>query len=421
MRASTARTITTPNAETRRGSTGPLHAALWLLVASVCINYIDRGNLSVAGVAVQKEFHLTATQLGWLLSGFFWTYAAFQIPAGWLIDRLNVVWVYAGGFLLWSTATALTGVATGFETMFILRLLLGIGESASYPAYSKIIAAGFPEERRGIANGLIDAGSKLGPAFGVLICGAILAALGWRAVFLIIGLTSLLWLIPWSIIARKLTVVAEVASEGECAPGIRDIARHREAWGTFLGLFCSNYGWYFMVTWLPQYFMIQRHYSAATMARLGSLPFWFVAFGAVLGGWAADRLVERCGNPTLVRKSFVGGGLILFAVLFMPAVLVENEAVALPILLTASFCMGLFSANVWTITQRLAGPLAAGKWTGMQNCSGNLAGIVVPVVTGRILDATGRFELAFASVCAVVLIGAFSFLVIVRKVEPLRF
>ncbi len=421
MRGPTTRTITTsPQAKARRAA-GPLHAALWLLVVSVCINYIDRGNLSVAGVAVQREFHLTATQLGWLLSGFFWTYAACQIPAGWLIDRFNVAWVYAGGFLLWSTATALTGVATGFEMMFILRLLLGVGESASYPAYSKIIAAGFREERRGMANGLIDAGSKLGPALGVLICGAILATLGWRAIFLIIGLTSLLWLIPWAMVARKLTVVAEVASEGECAPGLLDIARHRDAWGTFLGLFCSNYGWYFMVTWLPQYFMIERHYSAATMARLGSLPFWFVALGAVLGGWAADRWVARCGNPTRVRKSFVGGGLILFSVLFMPAVWVDREAIALPILLAASFCMGLFSANVWAITQRIAGPLAAGKWTGMQNCSGNLAGIVVPVVTGHILDATGRFELAFASVCAVVLVGAFSFLVIVRKVEPLRF
>jgi MFS family permease len=391
------------------------------LVVSVCINYIDRGNLSVAGVAVQAEFHLTGTQLGWLLSGFFWTYAACQMPAGWLIDRYNVVWVYAAAFFLWSAATATTGVSSGFAMLFVLRLLLGISESVAYPSYSKIIAAGFREERRGVANGLIDAGSKLGPALGVLICGAILSSFGWRAVFLIIGLASMVWLIPWAIVARKLTVVAEVAAEGGAAPGFRDIARHRDAWGTFLGLFCSNYGWYFMLTWLPQYFIIQRHYSTATMARLGSLPFWFVAAGAVLGGWAADRLIERYRNPTVVRKSFVGGGLILFAVLFMPAVLVQDEAVALPILLAASFCMGLFSANVWTITQRLAGPLAAGKWTGMQNCSGNLAGIVVPIVTGRILDATGRFELAFASVCAIVLIGALSFLFIVGKVEPIVF
>jgi MFS family permease len=408
-------------AANRRTPAGLLQAVLWLLVVSICINYIDRGNLSVAGVAVQAEFRLTGTQLGWLLSGFFWTYAACQMPAGWLIDRYNVVWVYAAAFFLWSAATAATGVSSGFEMLFVLRLLLGISESVAYPSYSKIIAAGFREERRGVANGLIDAGSKLGPALGVLICGAILTNFGWRAVFLIIGLASLVWLIPWAIVARKFTVVAEVASEGASAPGFRDIARHRAAWGTFLGLFCSNYGWYFMLTWLPQYFIIQRHYSTATMARLGSLPFWFVAAGAVLGGLSADRLIERYRNPTVVRKAFVCGGLILFAVLFMPAVLVQDEAVGLPILLAASFCMGLFSANVWAITQRLAGPLAAGKWTGMQNCSGNLAGIVVPVVTGRILDATGRFELAFASVCAIVLIGALSFLFIVGKVEPITF
>src|SRR5207248_2813733 len=148
--------------------------ALALLVVSIGINYIDRGNLSVAGLALKDELNLNGTQLGWLLSAFFWTYASFQVVSGWLIDRYKVVWVYAAGYFIWSAATLLTGMVNGFAMLFTLRLILGMSESVAYPSYSKIIAAGFPERQRGIANGLIDAGSKLGPALGVLVGGMLL-------------------------------------------------------------------------------------------------------------------------------------------------------------------------------------------------------------------------------------------------------
>src|SRR5262249_48949243 len=147
---------------------------LVLLVFSVAINYIDRGNLSVAGVALSKELSLKPSQLGFLLSAFFWTYALFQLVAGWLIDRYNVIYVYAVGFGIWSAATGITGLANGFAILFVLRLLLGISESVAYPSYSKIIAASFPERQRGLANGLIDAGCKLGPAAGMVVGGLIL-------------------------------------------------------------------------------------------------------------------------------------------------------------------------------------------------------------------------------------------------------
>src|SRR3984957_14660902 len=146
---------------------------LTLLVISVTINYIDRGNLSIAASRLASELSLDPEKIGLLLSSFFWTYAAMQIVAGWLIDRYPVYWIFAAGFFLWSAATALTGLAGGFITIFALRLLLGIGESVAYPAYSKIIAQGISERHRGLANGLIDAGSKSGPALGLIIGGVI--------------------------------------------------------------------------------------------------------------------------------------------------------------------------------------------------------------------------------------------------------
>src|SRR5437879_5812555 len=150
---------------------------LWLLVFSVCINYIDRGNLSVAAPQLVAEMKLTATQMGLLLSAFFWTYAVCQIVGGWLVDKYDVRWVYGIGFALWSLATAATGLVGGFVSLFVLRLLLGMGEAVSYPSYSKIIAGNFTERYRGIANAWIDAGSKCGPALGNLIGGLLVAKL----------------------------------------------------------------------------------------------------------------------------------------------------------------------------------------------------------------------------------------------------
>src|ERR1700687_5338349 len=187
-------TFTVPES---KGLTGKLSAVLVLLRISVFINYVDRGNLSIAAPMLKDELRISATQLGILLSAFFWTYACLQPIAGWLVDRVNVNWVIAGGFFLWSAATAATGLVRTFSMLFALRLLLGIGESVAYPSYSKIIALNFPEEHRGLANSVITAGLALGPGFGMLMGGMLMARFGWRPFFIVLGLVSLLWLVPW--------------------------------------------------------------------------------------------------------------------------------------------------------------------------------------------------------------------------------
>src|SRR5580698_8920952 len=176
---------------------------LALLVLSVTINYIDRGNLSIAASRLSSELQLDPEKIGLLLSSFFWTYAAMQTVAGWLIDRYSVFWIFAGGFFIWSAATALTGLAGGFISLLALRLLLGMGESVAYPAYSKIIAQGFTERHRGLANGLIDLGSKSGPALGLMIGGVIISHYGWRPLFVSVGLISMLWLVPWIWVGQR--------------------------------------------------------------------------------------------------------------------------------------------------------------------------------------------------------------------------
>src|SRR5258708_14347737 len=162
---------------------GTLIGVLVLLWLSVFLNYIDRSNLSIAAPLLKGELGLSASQLGVLLSAFFWTYACLQIPAGWLVDRFEVKWVFAGGFLIWSAATAVTGILHTFAALLAVRIILGVGESVAYPSYSKIIANHFPEGRRGLANAIVASGLGFGPSFGMLFCGTLIAVWVLPAVF----------------------------------------------------------------------------------------------------------------------------------------------------------------------------------------------------------------------------------------------
>src|SRR6266571_789381 len=260
-----------------------LSRVLLLLALSVFINYLDRGNLSIAAPLLKNEFQLSATQLGVLLSSFFWTYSFFLPVSGWLVDRLDVKWVIAGGFFLWSAATAATGAVHAFGTLLLARLALGAGESVSYPACSTILSRYFPEHKRGFANASIVAGMALGPALGTLAGGILMSRFGWRPVFLVVGLTSLLWLLPWLRWMPK--GHRDFSSQsGLSAPGMLQILEQRSAWGTCVGLFCMNYLMYFLLTWLPFYLTHERHFSLAAMAKIAGL------FQEKLQPWFARRL-----------------------------------------------------------------------------------------------------------------------------------
>src|SRR6266536_2504275 len=212
-----------------------------LLFLSVCINYVDRSSLSVAAPVLSDEFSLSPLKLGYLLSAFFWSYTAFQLVAGWLVDRHDVKWVYAGGFMVWSLAMASTGLASGFAGLLAARLCLGIGESVFLPSVSKIVVRLFPAERRGLPNALVDVGTKIGPFLSTLIGGLLIKRYGWRALFIGVGLGSLLWLLPWFI---SMPADRDRGEQKRAAgPGMMEILSRREAWGTSLGMFALGYVW----------------------------------------------------------------------------------------------------------------------------------------------------------------------------------
>ncbi|MBV8866100.1 MAG: MFS transporter [Acidobacteriaceae bacterium] len=390
--------------------------ALLLLVLSVCINYADRGNLGVAAKSLSTELHLVPEQLGYLLAAFSLTYAFSQVLAGKIIDRWNVNWVYATGFLLWSAATGLTGLARTFSGILILRLLLGISESIAYPAYSKMIVISFPERLRGTANALIDAGSKLGPAIGVLLGVKMIQWFTWRGMFLVMGGASLLWLVPWCFVAAKLPTQSPGISKSDArVPALKQILLRRPFWGTALGLFGGNYTWFVFLNWLPYYFESERHYKHDRLALFGSLPFWTAGISSLLFGVLADALIRRGWEAGRVRQAFVCFGLIGCCGLMLPAVVVLDASLANGLLLLASASLGAWSSNHWALTQLLSGPQAAGTWTGLQNCLGNLAGVVGQIVSGYALQSTHSFFAPFAIAGAVLVIGVFGYSLVVGR------
>ena len=335
--------------------------------------------------------------------------------AGWLADRYPVVWVFSIGFLVWSAATIASGFAGGLISLTLLRIVLGAGESVAFPCYSKVIAAGFPADRRGLPNSLLEAGTKLGPAVGTLAGGLLVACYGWRVMFVVLGAGSLVWLVPWLLFApRKSAHFVPVAG-----PGMLSIAMRKDAWGTFIGNFCYTYAYYYLLTWLPTYLVNQRHVSLKNMAVLGSLPFWGSAVSAVVCGWLSDRWIERGGSPTRVRKTFVVAGLLLSTVM-LPAALVPDLRSSVILLCVAYIAFGMFASNHWAITQTLAGPAAAGKWTGMQNTVGNLSGIIAPISTGMIIESTGSYLWAFVSPVVLALVGICCYLFLVGDVVQSR-
>jgi MFS transporter, ACS family, D-galactonate transporter len=402
-----------------RGLSKSLSPVVALLAISVFINYIDRGSLSIAAPALKNELRLSHAQLGILLSSFFWTYAGFQILSGWLVDRFNVNWVLAAGFAVWSAATAATSIAHSFTVLLALRLLLGAGESVAFPSYSKILAKYCPEILRGRANAFISSGIASGPAFGIFFGAMLMARYGWRPCFIGLGLLSLLWLLPWMkwMPGGPGLVVSPTAR----APGLVEILRQRSAWGTFFGLFAYNYLSYFLLTWLPSYLVHERHFSMQKMGGIGGAAYLILALSALISGWISDFWIAHGGTPTRVRKTFTALGLALSSIFcFAVAVFAFDSRLATLFLFLTCAGAGLCTSNLWAITQTLAGPLAAGKWTGLQNFVGNFAGIVSPALTGFVVERTGHFFWAFAVTAGVLLGGAISWAFVVGPVKPVE-
>ncbi len=396
-------------------SRGRMNALLLLVGLSVLINYIDRSNLSIAASLIKDELKISASQLGMLLSAFFWTYALMQIPAGWLVDRFDVKWVFAFGFFIWSASTAVTGILHGFAALLAIRVILGLGESVAFPSCAKILGTHFHGSRRGVANAVVAAGLSLGPALGMFVGGTVVGRFGWRPFFLALGLLGLLWLGPWVLVMPRRTA----APHRKHHAGLLHILRHQPVWGTCVGLFALNYALYFLVTWLPFYLVRGRGLAMGQMARVGGLVFLVAALSALAAGKLADRWVALGHSAGKVHKGMVVvGSLGLGAFLVVSVVAPANLFIWT--LVCAGFFEGMIAGNLWAITQIMAGPRLVGRWVGVQNFIGNFAGVVAPWLTGYLLDRTGLYRWSFFVTAAVLGVGALSWIFLVGPVQEVN-
>jgi MFS family permease len=385
-----------------------------LLATALFINYVDRGALPTAAHLIQDELGLSETQLGVLFSAFFWSYSVLQIPLGWFAERYGAHRVLAGGLAIWACATLLVGVAHSFVALLLLRILLGVGESAGFPCTSKLLAAVVPLRSLGTANGIIAFAYQFGPAVGAYCGGLLMAHFGWRAAFWVFGAASLLWLFPWSRVRLPKRAVQTSAAEG---PTLRAIVSQPSLWGTSLGLFSSNYTFYFMLMWLPFYVVREGGFSTAEMASLTGSAWLVNALTALAAGWAIDRAV-RDGHVNLAYKAVMVAAHV-GTVACMLCVAYAGKPWALAAIFLYQALTGMASPGVFAMSQILAGPTASARWVGIQNACGNFAGVIAPAVTGLLVQQTHRFTSAFVLAAMISVLGLIGWVAMVPRLAPL--
>jgi MFS transporter, ACS family, D-galactonate transporter len=375
-----------------------------MLGAAVFINYVDRGAIAVAAPLMKGELGLSATQFGLAVSAFFWIYAPIQFVVGWLCDRFSVYRLLAGGILLWAGSTFLMGFVGGFASLFVLRLMLGVGESIAFPATSKIIARHIPNERRGIANAAVSTGLALGPAVGTLAGGTIVASFGWRPMFIVFGLATLLWLWPWPRIVRSLGKPHDETAASDRVP-IKALTRKWSLWAMGIGHCLGNYSFYVLLAFLPLFLVERRGFSIEQMALLATLGYAVQAVAALSLGVISDRWTRAGRSEAAMRRWMLVVGQAVAAVAVLGIAFSGSTPLIAFWLCVGGVTTAALSLNIYAVAQMFAGPRASGTWVGIQNAIGNISGIVGPVISGIIIDRAG-YDGVFILSAAIAAAGA---------------
>ncbi len=394
----------------------------WLLIvllfAAALINYLDRATISVALPRISGELLLGPTAKGVLLSAFFWSYALMQVPIGWLADRVSLRWLYAGSFALWSLACGFTGLAGSLAVLILLRIVLGIGESIYLPGSVRFVSLTFPPEERGLPTAIFDSGVRAGLAIGAPLVAWLVARHGWRNMFMLVGFSSLVWVLPW--IAAFPSRLNQKAPERELVIPA-DTARkrltfNRNLLGASIGFFCFGYYNYLLVTWLPDYLVEVRHLTLLRAGLLAAIPYVVWAVAELAGGWFADWRVRKGWNETRVRKGMITVGFAT-GLLLIPAALVGNLTASI-VLLAGGSLVGLSSPNLLVVFQSCAPRDEVGRWMGFGNFIGNIGGVLSPLLTGILISHTGSYVPGFTLAPVILVAGLLAYWFIVGELKP---
>ncbi len=399
------------------------HLVVGLTLILTAIAYLDRVCISTASRAIQLDLRLTDAQLGYVFSAFTFAYAVFEVPSGWLVDRFGPRLMLTRIVVWWSAMTAATGLAGSFAGLFTLRLLFGVGEAGAFPGLARAYARWLPARQRGRAFGLAVMTGVLGGAITQPLVVELLGLTTWRRAFALFGCVGLAWAVAWYVWFRddprehpgvgpvELALIGG-AAEAAVHPPVpwRRLLRSRSLAGLCLMYGGTIYGWYFYLTWLPQYLQRARGFDLRHAGFLSALPLVSIAAGVMGGGWASDRLTRRHG-ARLGRRLPGLVGLPLAAVAIVVAILAPDPRTAALALSCAAGLAALGVAAAWALCLDVGGR-HAGVVTGAMNGCGNLGGAVSPLVVGVCLERWGSWNLPLVTVAAFYLLAALAWLLI---------
>lgn len=397
---------------------------LLLLCAMYFITYVDRVNISTAGPFIREDLGLSNTQFGLVMSAFAIPYAFFQIFGGLLADRFGPRKLLFAVGIIWALATAFTGFAAGFATLFAARLALGFGEGASFPGATQAMGRWLPADQRGFGQGITHAFARLGNAVAPLAVAAIIGVFDWRASFWILGGISLCWAVGWVLSYRDSPAEHPRMTDAELAElsdNQRDDRRPPVPWRALLRRvlpltfvdFC--YGWMLWVylTWIPSFFAGSYGLELAQFALFSTLVLVAGVVGDVVGGVVSDGLLRRTGNLRLARRSVLLCGLFGSFAFVVPTLFVHDLVLVTVCLALAFFFLELTNPVLWSVPMDLA-PDHAGTAGGLMNTGFGVAGVVSPAIFGLLVDQTGDWVVSFLVSAVLLLVGGLTAL----RIDP---
>jgi len=408
------------------GRTGIANLRWWMLgffVLIMIVNYIDRSSLSIAMPLIATDLHLDPQVTGIILSAFGWTYTLMQLPGGWLVDKFRPRKVVSASLIGWGVIEGLTGLANHVGTLIGMRMLLGLFEGPVQNGANASLQRWLRPEERGRGSTLIDGGGPLGSAFGGLLVTSLIIWLGtWRSAFAALGvLTVAIGVVAWFFIrdrpaehrlispaeAQYLARPADAAADAD--PHDRGNAlqyfRFASPWLLLVAFFGYDAVLYGLLTWAPTYVSQEQHVSFAITGGWTFVIFGAGFLGEVFAGQVADRWIAAGGSPNLVLRTLLGVAGFGVALAIILVNTVSTPAVAISLISLANFFLrwgGLY----WSVPARLAAPHHVGQLSGAMNFSGNVAGIITPILVGVIVGSTGTFVGVFVMFAAAGLLMA---------------
>lgn len=390
---------------------------LVLLVLGGIVNFLDRSALSVANTTMRADLHLSATQIGALLSAFSLAYGLAQVPAGWLLDRAGPRMILSAGMLLWSLAQIITGLVSGFAALVATRIGLGIGEAPFLPGGFKVIHDWYETRERGIPTGILNASTTLGQAFAPPLLTLLLLGWGWRSMFISIGLLGVVVALAWYPVYRhpENQAVQSNGAQGISRAAWRDLFRHRTIWGMMLGFSGVNYTAWLYLAWLPGYLEAAHHLSLRRTGWLAAIPFLMGSAGMLISGFVADALVRRGWGALKCHKLLVVTGMVCSAACTFAVTHAASSTAAVAVIGMALLFIHFAGTSAWGLAQVAAPAHLVGSAGALQNFCSFLFASIAPVLTGWFLDRTHSFRIALVICACVTFLGAMAYLSLVRK------